>query len=140
MALGYTFQPREARRSDGVKFTGFLPAISKAALKKISEQVRSWRLHRRTGLTAADLARKINPVVRGWLTYYGAFYRSALCSVLYRINTYVLRWIMKKYKNRRTWKQAGRAMRDAVARQPRYFAHWVWVKPALPAIRTTRAV
>ena len=53
---------------------------------------------------------------------------------------YVLRWIMKKYKNLRTWKQAGRAMRDAVARQPRYFAHWVWVKPALPAIRTTRAV
>ena len=138
--LGYTFQPREARRSDGVKFTGFLPAISKAALKKISEQVRSWRLHRRTGLTAADLARMINPVVRGWMTYYGAFYRSALYPVLYRINTYVLRWIMKKYRRLRTWKQAGRAMRDAVARQPRYFAHWVWVKPALPAIRTTRAV
>ena len=138
--LGYTFQPREARRSDGVKFTGFLPAISKGALKKISQQVRSWRLHRRTGHTAADLARMINPVVRGWMTYYGAFHRSALYPVLHRLNSYVLRWIMKKYKSLRTWKQARRVMRDAAQRQPRYFAHWVWVKPALPAIRTIRAV
>lgn len=129
--LGYTFQPREARRRDGVKFTSFLPAISKAALKKISKQVRSWRLHRRTGSTATDLAREINPVVRGWMTYYGAFYRSALYPVLHRINTYLLRWVMKKYKRLRTWKKAIQAMRDAIQRQPRYFAHWVWAKPAL---------
>jgi group II intron reverse transcriptase/maturase len=129
--LGYTFQPREARRRDGVKFTSFLPAISKGALKKISERVRSWRLHRRTGSTATDLAQEINPVVRGWMTYYGAFYRSALYPVLHRINTYLLRWVMKKYRKLRTWKKAIQAMRDAIQRQPQYFAHWVWVKPAL---------
>jgi hypothetical protein len=56
----------------------FLPAISKQALKRISAEVRSWRLHLRTHLTEADLARRINPVVRGWMNYYGAFYRSAL--------------------------------------------------------------
>ncbi len=67
--LGYTFQPREARRGDGVRFTCFLPAISKDALKRIGKQVRSWRLHRRTGSTAEDLARMINPVVRGWMAY-----------------------------------------------------------------------
>ena len=39
---------------------------------------RSWRLHHRTGHTFADLARRINPIVRGWMQYYGAFYRSAL--------------------------------------------------------------
>jgi hypothetical protein len=62
--LGYTFQPRQARRKDGLKFTAFLPAISKDALKRIGKQVRSWRLHRRTGSTAEDLAKMINPVVR----------------------------------------------------------------------------
>jgi RNA-directed DNA polymerase len=129
--LGFTFRPREARRADGVKFTSFLPAISKEALKKISQQVRSWRLHRQTGRAATDLARMINPVVRGWMTYYGAFYRSALYPLLHRINTYLLRWIMKKYKNLQTWKKATRAMRDAIKRQPRYFAHWAWVKPAI---------
>ena len=44
--LGFTFRPRQARRKDGGQFTSFLPAISKDALKKISAEVRSWRLHR----------------------------------------------------------------------------------------------
>jgi RNA-directed DNA polymerase len=129
--LGYTFRPREARRADGVRFTAFLPAISKDALKKISKQVRSWRLHRRTGHTAADLARMINPVVRGWMSYYGAFYRSALYPVLHRINTYLLRWVMRKYRKLGTWKKSIRWLRDAIQRQPRYFAHWAWVQPAI---------
>jgi hypothetical protein len=129
--LGYTFRPREVRQANGTKFTGFLPAISRDALKRISQQVRSWRLHLQTGHTAADLARMINPVVRGWMTYYGAFYRSALYSLLFRINTYLLRWIMRKYKKLQTWKKATRVMGDAGKRQPLYFAHWAWVKPAV---------
>ena len=47
--LGFTFRPRRARSKDGSMFVSFLPAISKDALKKISAEVRSWRLHRRTG-------------------------------------------------------------------------------------------
>jgi group II intron reverse transcriptase/maturase len=127
--LGYTFRPREARRGNKVKFTGFVPAISKDALKRISRQVRSWRLHRQTSRTAAELARMINATVRGWMAYYGAFYRSALYPLLHRINTYLLRWIMAKYRTLRSWKAALRAMRAAIRRQPRYFAHWAWVKP-----------
>ena len=63
-------------------FTSFLPAISKDALNKISAEVRSWRLHLRTGHTFMDLVREINPIVRGWVNYYGAFYRSALYPLL----------------------------------------------------------
>jgi len=128
--LGFTFRPRQARRRDGIKFTSFLPAISKEALKKIGARVRSWRLHRHTGSSTADLARMINPVVRGWMAYYGAFYRTALYPVLHRINTYLLRWIMKKYRKLRTWKKAIQSMSNAAANQPRHFAHWTWAKPA----------
>ena len=32
------------------------------------------RLHRRTGHTFADLARRINPIVWGWMLYYGAYH------------------------------------------------------------------
>jgi RNA-directed DNA polymerase len=128
--LGYTFQPRAARRKDGVQFTSFLPAVSKDALKKMNAELRSWRLHRRVSSTQADLARMINPIVRGWIAYYGAFYRRALHPLLHRINTYLLRWSMNKYKRLRTWKQAMRAMRDTIAQQPRYFAHWAWAKQA----------
>lgn len=46
--------------------------------KKLSETVRSWRLHRRTGSSSTELAAWINPVVRGWMAYYGHYYRSAL--------------------------------------------------------------
>ena len=60
----------------------------------------------------------------------GAFYPSALYPVLRRINTYLMRWVMNKYRKWRTWKKATRALMDAAATRPRYFAHWAWVKPA----------
>ena len=129
--LGFTFRPRGARNKYGVQFTSFLPAISRQALKKLSETVRSWRLHRRTGSTSAELAALINPVVRGWMNYYGRFFRSALYPLFRRISTYLLRWTMNKYKKLRTWKKSMQAMGDAAALRPRYFAHWAWVKPAV---------
>jgi hypothetical protein len=39
------------------------------------------------------------------MAYYGAFYRSALYPVLRCINTYLLRWVMNKYKHR-SWKES----------------------------------
>jgi hypothetical protein len=65
------------------------------------------------------------------VSYYGAFYPSALYPVLRRINTYRLRWIMKKYKKHSTWKKAIRKLADAAAAKPRYFAHWAWVNRPL---------
>lgn len=125
--LGFTFRPRSAKNKNGVQFTSFLPAISREALNKLSRVVRSWRLHRRTGSGESDLARMINPVVRGWANYYGRYYRSALDPLFYRINTYLLRWIKKKY--RLGWRKAIRQLANGYALRPRYFAHWAWTKP-----------
>ena len=36
------------------------------------------RIHRRTDLTLEDLAGWLNPIVGGWIDYYGRFYRTAL--------------------------------------------------------------
>ena len=131
--LGFTFRQRRARAKSGKKFSSFLPAISTQALKKISAQVRSWRLHRRTGQTFADIARAINPVVRGWMQYYGAFYRSAMDRLLSRINAYLMRWIRKKYKRLRAKRKAFRCWQGIVQRFPRMFAHWKWV-PSVPGV------
>ena len=95
--LGFTFRARGARSKAGVNFTGFGPAISKHALNKVSAQVRRWRLHVHTGHTLAELARRINPIVRGWMQYYGAFNRTALYPLLRRINAYLVRWLRRKY-------------------------------------------
>lgn len=125
--LGFTFRQRKARTKHGKSFSAFLPAISKDALKKISAEVRSWRLHTRTGHTFGNLARRINPIVRGWMQYYGEFYRSALYQLLSRINAYLVRWIRKKYKRLRAEKKAIECWRGITDRYPRMFAHWRWV-------------
>jgi len=124
--LGFTFRARGARGKNGRNFTGFLPAVSKDALSKMSREVRRWRLHLLTGRTLADLARQINPVVRGWLQYYGAFYRSALDPLLRRINAYLVRWLRRKYQRLRPLKKALACWRRITRQQPRLFAHWAW--------------
>lgn len=65
--LGYTFRPRKNRTRHGRQFLSFEPAIGRQALTRIGREVRSWQLHYRTDISFADLARRINPVVRGWI-------------------------------------------------------------------------
>ncbi len=131
--LGFMFRQRGMRDKNGKQFSSFNPAISRDALKRIGAEVRSWRLHRRTGLAFAEVAQRINPIVRGWMQYYGAFYRSALNPLLSRINAYLVRWIRKKYKRLRAKKKAFRCWQGIVERFPRMFAHWAWV-PSVPSV------
>ena len=131
--LGFTFAQRRVKSKKGRVFSAFTPAVSKKAQKKMSQQVRSWALHRRTNLTFGELARMINPIVRGWINYYGAFYPSALFPLLGRINAYLMRWIRKKYRRYRPRKAAQRKWDDITGCYPRYFAHWRWVA-TVPAV------
>lgn len=126
--LGFTFRARAAQGRNGEVFTSFLPAVSKDALKKMSSQVRSWRIHRRTGHTFAELARDINPVVRGWMQYYGAFYKTALYPLLRRINYYLMRWVRKKYRKAGTYKKFHTRWKQVTAAWPNLFTHWKWVQ------------
>jgi RNA-directed DNA polymerase len=128
--LGYGFRVRKVRTKTGRYFFGFNPAISDEAAKRIRAQIRSWRLHLRSGMTLEQLAREINPVVRGWITYYGRFYPSALVSSLNRINDYLVRWLVQKYKRfRRRWMRARDALGSHARLYPGLFAHWKSVKP-----------
>lgn len=131
--LGFTFQQRRVRDKNGKRFSSINPAISKDALKRPGEEVRSWRLHLRTGHTFAELARAINPIVRGWMQYYGAFYRSALYPLLSRINAYLVHWIRKKHKRLQARKNAMKCWQGITERHPRMFAHWKWV-PSVPRV------
>jgi RNA-directed DNA polymerase len=127
--LGYTFRARQApaRQGGGAMFSAFLPAVSKDALKRMSEEVRSWRIHLRSGTELEDIASWVNPIIRGWMTYYGRFYRTALNGLLQRINTYLVRWAKRKYKRLRSYKKVRKWWGGLTARQPRLFAHWAWM-------------
>jgi hypothetical protein len=123
--LGYTFRPRGARNKHDQMFVGFLPAVSNEAVKQIRSQIKRWRLHLRSGLSLQDLAARINPIVRGWINYYGRFYRTALYPTLKRINRYLLRWARRKFKRLRTSKHRAWAWLVRVSRRDQtMFAHW----------------
>ena len=124
--LGYMFCPRSVKSRRGVMFTAFAPAISPEALKKISREVRGWRLHLRTRHDLYELAERINPIVRGWMNYYGRFFRSKLHPLLKRINGYLVRWAGKKYRRLASFKRVKRWWDGLVNRHRRLFAHWQW--------------
>jgi RNA-directed DNA polymerase len=123
--LGYTFRARKAKSADRPgSYTGFLPAVSKDALNRMSEEVRSWRIHLHDAMELEEVAAWVNPRVRGWISYYGRFFRSALEPLLRRINSYLVRWARRKYKRLRSFKKVKKWWDGLTARQPRMFAHW----------------
>jgi len=77
---------------------------------------------RRSQTTAA---KDINPQVRGWINYYGAFYRSELYFLAKRIDQHLVRWAMQKFKRLHAKPvKAWAWLEDARQRKPRLFAHW----------------
>ena len=124
--LGYRFRQRPAKsKNDGEIFISFLPAVGADAAKAMRQEIRFWRLHLRSGATLKDLADDINLIVRGWINYYGHFYKSVLYSTLKRINNYLMRWAQKKYKRLRyrAWR-AWKFLASVLKREPNLFAHW----------------
>ena len=109
----------------------FLPAVSDGAKKALGQQIRSWRINCRSDKTLTDLTRMFSSIVRGWINYYGRFYKSELFRVLRRINEYLVRWAMRKYKRLRGHcTRAGRWLASVARRDPDLFAHWrVGVRP-----------
>ena len=106
-------------------FIGFLPAASPDKLTDMSRKAAAWRLHRRTTSTLDDLAREVNPVLRGWLNYFTVFYPTAVMSIGTRMDRHLMRWARRKYK--RLERSDGRArawLRGVRKRSPNLFAHW----------------
>jgi group II intron reverse transcriptase/maturase len=123
---GYTFRPRKAYNNAQKKaFTSFLPAASPDKLTDMSRKVTSWRLPRRTTLTLNDLAREVNPVLGGWLTYFTVFYPTAVEPIGKRMDHHLMRWARRKYKRlERSGKRAQAWLRQVRKRAPHLFAHW----------------
>ena len=132
--LGYTFRARTVRTPGRKPFVGFLPAISDKAAKKIRATVRSWHISTwQATQTLEALAKLLNPAVRGWVAYYGRYYRSRCHDVLGHYLTEVLvRWAMRKYKRfRGKWGGAYCWLGSIAARDSSLFYHWsLGMKPA----------
>jgi group II intron reverse transcriptase/maturase len=123
--LGYTFRPRRSKNRWGRYFVNFSPGVSNAAGKAMRQTIRSWRLDCRIDKQVDDLARMFNPIVRGWINYYGRYYKSALYPTLRHLDRHLAAWVGAKYKRlRRHRRRAEQWIRRVARRDPRLFAHW----------------
>ncbi len=131
--LGYTFRPRRAKTRWGKPFVSFLPAISNKAAKKIRATVRDWRLGAsRNNRSLEEIARFVNPYVRGWVNYYGRYYRSALTPVLRHLERALVYWVRRKFKRfRHRQRKATHWLGRVARREPGLLYSWqIGVRPA----------
>jgi len=124
--LGYTFRRRGCWVPQYQRMTlGFVPAVSQASLKGMRSRIRKSRLRQRTDLSLPEIAKWLNPIIEGWLNYYGAFYKSAMYGLIRHVNKSLVRWAICKYKSLRRGKRRALALLERVLQQsPRLFVHW----------------
>ena len=123
--LGYTFRPRRSKNKWGKHFINFSPAISNKAAKAIRQTSRGWSWPKRSDKDLEDLARMFNPIIQGWINYYGRYYKSALYPTLRCLDRRLAMWATRKYKRMRGHRRRARQWVSRIARkQPNLFAHW----------------
>lgn len=124
--LGYTFRPRvcKNRKRDSM-FVSFTPAVSKTALKAMRAKTRRDNLRNRTDLSLVQIAKWYNPVLQGWLNYYGSYCRSGMYPVWRHFNKTLIAWAMRKYKTFRQRKTRASMFLERISKQrPKLFVHW----------------
>jgi len=123
--LGYRFQPRLAAWRGGLFGVSFLPAASPTALEAIRRRIRRWGLQRRSDKSLFDLARMFHRFIRGWVGYFGHFYKSVLYQTLRLIDVHLVRWVQRKYKRFRQRPRGARAWLPSIIKAyPDLFVHW----------------
>lgn len=122
--LGYNFKPRLVKSRDGKMFVGFNPAVSSSASKSMRDRVRQWKLKYRVELSLEEIAVYCNPVLRGWMQYYGAYSPSSLEPVWNQFNSVLVKWVMRKYKKINGKTKAARMLESIQQKKPKLFAHW----------------
>jgi group II intron reverse transcriptase/maturase len=124
--LGYSFQPRTTKsKRDGKLFLGFDCAISISSSKRIADKLGELKVEKMTFKSVVGIAQKLNPIIRGWIHYYGRFRMSSLHRVFRLLNQRLVRWARKRYKRYKTsLKRAYRWLARVQTQYPYLFYHW----------------
>ncbi|MEZ8310568.1 group II intron reverse transcriptase/maturase [Vibrio splendidus] len=124
--LGYTFKRRLCKNTKrNSMFISFTPAVSKSALKSMRLKIRQLRVRMKTELSIAQIAKWLNPMINGWINYYGRYCRSALYGMCRHLNKALVRWARRKFKPLRRHKMRASKFLEGIAKQcPHLFAHW----------------
>jgi len=124
--LGYRFRPRLVRCfRDNSLFCGFNPAVSPSAMKAMRQAIRDLNIWHHTQLSMQDVARRLNPLLRGWIEYYGRYAPSALYPLLQYVDQKLVAWVMHKFKRFKGCKtKACQFLNWLVKEREDLFVHW----------------
>ena len=124
--LGYSFQPRTSISKKAERlFLGFDCAISISSKKRIADKLGALKVHRMTCKSIVGIAKLLNPMIRGWIRYYGKFRISMLHKVFKLLNNRLVRWARQRYKRYKTSiKRAYRWFERVQEQFPNLFYHW----------------
>ena len=126
--LGYAFQPRSSRNKQGKIFTNFLPEASEAAQKQLRSKLKALKLRCNTHYRVQDLTERLNPIVGGWLNYFGRYGKKAIWRMYFYVEGLLIHWVMHKY--RKSKRRAVHWLRMLRRAAPRLFAHWSYFSHA----------
>jgi hypothetical protein len=88
-------------------------------------KIRQSNIRNRTDLELEDISNWFNPILRGWIEYYGCYYRSGLYPVFRHFNMTLIAWLRRKYKKFQRHKtKAGIFMEKIAKKELKLFAHW----------------
>jgi RNA-directed DNA polymerase len=124
--LGYTFRPRSSRCRNGQFFVSFSPAVSQKSLKAMRSRIKLHPVIKGCYSESIEkCARILNPIIQGWINYYGRFRKSSLSSIFRYINDKLTRWVMRKFKSlQRRIARAGNWLKNLYLQNNDLFAHW----------------
>ena len=113
------------QRQLGATSDAQFPAVSPSALKSMRAKIRELGIRRRTELSLAEIAYRLNPLLRGWINYYGRYAPSALAPLLRYVNQTLLAWALRKFKRFRAHKIRASQFLQKLSRQSAHlFVHW----------------
>jgi len=124
--LGYSFQPRSAFSTKTKKlFIGYDCAISISSRKRIADKLEELNVNKLTFKSIVGVAQYLNPMIRGWVHYYGKFKMYELTKVFRLLSKRLVWWARKRYKRYKTSIRKGYKWLAAVRDQyPTLFYHW----------------
>jgi RNA-directed DNA polymerase len=126
--LGYTFQERSAQnRKTGNIFSRFLPAVSVRKAREFRQELKDKRIFKMHQHSIDDLAKELNPRVRGWYGYFTHYYGSAVHRMNDWLDASIVRWIHDKY--RKGWNESYQFLRRLFKQNPKRFVHWTFRSP-----------
>ena len=124
--LGYDFRQRSSlNRKENEVFQNFTPAVSKAATKSMRAHIRAAGIRNRSDLSIKEIANIYNPILRGWIQYYGRYNPKELRPLMLYFNKTLTAWAMRKYKKLKGRKKRASLFIQKVQKEnPKLFSHW----------------